>query len=282
MTKISEWIMRFNMKIQVVADSSANLNNISKEDFQSVPLHIMVAGKDFVDDTIFTYTVSGNKVTITAVAMGTAYLHADIGGKDSTLSASLKVEVTKNYNYPTSVNVASYTEIVYDETEGVHWIEYDAVLWTKYSFKAIKKLLNSKRKKVSVEIECIDSYIRDDGIEEIVEFNYLGTTILSDKLGCGVPNAHLTILELMEDSLFQRKQKCLAFAYSALDEKMKNDNNVSAKTKKNKKVEIASNIENVENVKVNIVETPTTENVEMDSNINDKFSSEGTNFEEIC
>ena len=38
------------MNYKIVADSSANLNNISKEDFQSVPLHIMVAGKDFVDD----------------------------------------------------------------------------------------------------------------------------------------------------------------------------------------------------------------------------------------
>ena len=38
------------MNYKVIADSSANLYNINRDDFQSVPLHIMVADKDFVDD----------------------------------------------------------------------------------------------------------------------------------------------------------------------------------------------------------------------------------------
>lgn len=38
------------MNYKIIADSSANLYNINRPDFQSVPLHIIVADKDFVDD----------------------------------------------------------------------------------------------------------------------------------------------------------------------------------------------------------------------------------------
>lgn len=38
------------MDYKVITDSSANLYNINSSNFQSVPLHIIVADKDFVDD----------------------------------------------------------------------------------------------------------------------------------------------------------------------------------------------------------------------------------------
>lgn len=38
------------MNYKVIADSSANLYNINNDNFQSVPLHIIVADKDYVDD----------------------------------------------------------------------------------------------------------------------------------------------------------------------------------------------------------------------------------------
>ena len=74
-------------------------------------------------------------------------------------------------------------QIIHDKKDDLDWIEFTCVIWVKYNYKQVKKLLKSRNghKKISVEVEVIDSIIREDGVEEIKEFIFDGVTILGDK-----------------------------------------------------------------------------------------------------
>ena len=118
-------------------------------------------------------------------------------------------------------------ELVYDEIDGLYWIKFSCALWVKYGYKQIKRLLKSRTgdKKISVEIEVKESYVDDKGVEVITKFVFDGVTILSDKLETGIADAKLTILDKISDTVFQKKQKCLAYAYNNLE---KTDNTLSS------------------------------------------------------
>lgn len=108
------------------------------------------------------------------------------------------------------------------EKDGEHWIVFTAVLWVKYNYQKIKKLLKDKRKKVSVEVTVYESHIDEHGIEVFDKWSFDGVTILGNIPNTNIPikegieGAHLTILEKM-DSLFSAKVKKLQFAYRDLD-----------------------------------------------------------------
>lgn len=109
-------------------------------------------------------------------------------------------------------------EVYHNNKDGLDWIRFTCAIWVKYNYKQVKSLLKSPTKKISVEIEVNDYEIDEKGIEIIKDFTFDGVTILSDKLETGIADAKMTILDLVDDSLFQKKQKALAFAYKALDE----------------------------------------------------------------
>ena len=109
--------------------------------------------------------------------------------------------------------------IANDSIDGLSWIHFTCCLWVKYNYRQIKRLLKSKngKKKISVEIEVNESYVDENGIEVITDFTFDGVTILSDKLETGIADAEMTILDKVESALFQKKQKCLCYAYDALN-----------------------------------------------------------------
>lgn len=112
-------------------------------------------------------------------------------------------------------------EVVEDaKIQGKHWFKITAALWAKYNYKAIKSLLKSRKgtSRVSVEVEVLDSYVDEKGYEIITNFNLLGVTILGEAVKEGIENAHLSVLNYIDNAVFAKKQKALAFAYSALDE----------------------------------------------------------------
>ena len=111
-----------------------------------------------------------------------------------------------------------------ENKNGNNWLVFRCCLWTQYNYKAVKSLLKSKRKRVSVEIEVLDSYIDDKGIEVITKFSLLGVTILGDKTLEGIPGANLTILEKLENALFKKEVECLQFAYKSLDDNQQENN----------------------------------------------------------
>ena len=105
--------------------------------------------------------------------------------------------------------------------------------------------MKSRKKKVSVEIEVLDGYTDENGVEIITKFTLLGVTILGDKTMEGIPGANLTILEKLENALFRKDVECLQFAYKSLDEEaLNNQENVN-----NNEV---SNLENNSNLHNNV------------------------------
>ena len=113
------------------------------------------------------------------------------------------------------------------EKDGLHWIRLTCVLYVQYCYKQVKKLLRDKSKKISVEINVLDS-IREDGIQHIKDFNLLGITILGSKNGVpvmeGIQGAHLSLLDRLDEAKLGMQQEALCFAYRKMD---KDEHNVN-------------------------------------------------------
>ena len=102
---------------------------------------------------------------------------------------------------------------------GLNWIKFTCVLCVQYCYKQVRKLLKDKTKKVSVEIDVLDRAFVD-GIEEIRKFNLYGVTILGSKNGVpvieAIPDAHLSILEQLDEAVLEGQRKALCFAYNQM------------------------------------------------------------------
>ena len=106
------------------------------------------------------------------------------------------------------------------EKDGLHWLKFRCVLCTTYCYRQVKRLLKDRKKKVSVEITVKKHEFVDD-IEIIHEFILNGVTILGSKNGKavmeGIPDAHLSVLEGLDDVAMQEQRRVLTFAYNQLD-----------------------------------------------------------------
>lgn len=151
-------------------------------------------------------------------------------------------------------------EVYHEEADGLDWIKLTCAIWVKYNYKQVKKLLKSRNgyKKISVEVEVLDSEYDDKGVEIIKEFVFDGLTILGDKYETGIADAKAKILDLFEDALFQKKQKALAFAYEAYDK---------ANGIEPKEVESPDVQDSIYDKKAIVNEEPASE-IEMDKEIN--------------
>lgn len=113
------------------------------------------------------------------------------------------------------------------EEKGLHWLKFRCMLCTTYCYKQVLRLLKDKRKKVSVEVDILNSK-NIDGIEEIYKFSLNGVTILGSKRGKpvleGIPDAHLTVLERIdEEDEFREQKRMLSFAYQQFENKVDAD-----------------------------------------------------------
>lgn len=106
------------------------------------------------------------------------------------------------------------------EKDGLKWISLSAALWVNYSYRQVKKLLKSKGKKVSVEVEVTKSHKDSDDIEVIDEFSLMGITILGSDYTEAIPNANISIPELEGTESYQMRKKSLTFAYQELDKSL--------------------------------------------------------------
>ena len=109
------------------------------------------------------------------------------------------------------------------DKDGLHWIVFTAILWVKYNYQGVKKILKSKTSKVSVEVTVFESHFDDNEIEIFDKWMFDGVTILGYRPHTTIPvkeginNAHLTILEKMGQSEFSHQIKSLQFAYDEFD-----------------------------------------------------------------
>ena len=134
-----------------------------------------------------------------------------------------------DYNYDTAekplglIRQDDKVEIYQEKSDGLYWIKFTCALWVKYNYASIKKLLKSKmgKKKISVEVAVLDYDEDENGIEIIKEFIFDGCSILGDNWETGIKDAEMTIIDMVKNSDFQKKQECLTFAYNALENKRK-------------------------------------------------------------
>ena len=115
-----------------------------------------------------------------------------------------------------------------DGKDGLKWIVFTAVLWTKYNYNAVKKLLKSRKKKVSVEVSVTKWHYDENDIEIFYEWVFDGVTILGNlpntktPAEAGIPDAHLTILEKIEDAIFNKQVKVVQFECNSLEKEKQN------------------------------------------------------------
>lgn len=116
----------------------------------------------------------------------------------------------------------SDTVKIMKDKDGLNWVVFTAVIWVKYNYKGVKKLLTSKRSKVSVEVTINEWHEDDNGVEIYTDWTFDGVTILGYQKNSlkeareGIPSAHMTILEKMKKNSFSNQIKSLKFAYDEL------------------------------------------------------------------
>lgn len=104
---------------------------------------------------------------------------------------------------------------------GKNWIKCTAILYTQYNYKQIRRLLKDRKKKVSVEVNILESETIE-GVLYIYKFELIGITILGSRQGVpvkeGIEGAHLSVLDLMEEDIFNNQKQAVVFAYQQIDQ----------------------------------------------------------------
>lgn len=127
-----------------------------------------------------------------------------------------------DYNYPEAEKpvgvIPESASITVEEYMTKNWIVIDGgIIWTSYNRSLSRLIKRQLKKKVSVEIEVLDSYM-EDGVEKIKSFKFLGITILGKTsdgkhmIEEGIENAHMRMINFSESEKF--KKYSMAFEYA--------------------------------------------------------------------
>ena len=113
--------------------------------------------------------------------------------------------------------------ITIEERDGKKWIHIkDALLWYEYNHQLGQLLKKKGNKKVSVEVEFLDSYM-DEGIEKVKSFVFLGVTILGtdpntmEEYQEGIEGARLELSGYTNTEEFVRFKQKMSFAYNKMN-----------------------------------------------------------------
>jgi len=127
-----------------------------------------------------------------------------------------------DYNYPEAEKpvgtIPESATISIEQVEGKNWVVIDGgIIWTSYNRSLSRLIKRQLKKKVSVEIEVLESYI-EDGIEKITSFNFLGVTILGktsdglQEVQEGIENAHMKLINFSTSDNFKKYSQCFEYA----------------------------------------------------------------------
>lgn len=113
--------------------------------------------------------------------------------------------------------------ITVEERDGKKWIHIkDALLWYEYNHQLGQLLKKKGNKKVSVEVEFLDSYM-DEGVEKVKSFMFLGVTILGtdpntmEEYQEGIEGARLELSGYTKTEEFVRFKQKMSFAYNKMN-----------------------------------------------------------------
>ncbi len=101
----------------------------------------------------------------------------------------------------------------YEKIDGRTYVVVDAYIWKVYAQDAVDILTKNKGAKISMEILVYESkYNKKTGIENILEYSYIGITLLGQNVESGMINAHAEVFSqrvakmLQEFKRFFRKE----------------------------------------------------------------------------
>ncbi len=97
-----------------------------------------------------------------------------------------------------------------EEIDGVKWLAFDVLIWTKYNYKATKLLKKLGKEKISVEITVTEAEEKDD-VFIIKKFFFDGVTVIGVKEG--IEGAHININKFSLSDGFDEFQRAFNFAY---------------------------------------------------------------------
>nr|DAH37058.1 MAG TPA: hypothetical protein [Caudoviricetes sp.] len=114
-------------------------------------------------------------------------------------------------------------EITVQERDGKKWIHIrGALLWYEYNHQLGNLLKKKGNKKVSVEVEFLDSYM-DGEVEKVKSFVFLGITILGTdpntmkEIEEGIEGARLELSGYTKSEEFVRFKQKMSFAYNKMN-----------------------------------------------------------------
>lgn len=156
-----------------------------------------------------------------------AYFNKSMGDTEehnSRLDIDQYGDVFYDYDYdgaekPVGV-IPESAEIYVEQIDGKNWVVINsAYVWVEYNKRLIDVIKRQITKKVSVEIEAVDSW-EEDGVEKIRVWKFLGITILGkDKYGNaieeGIEGAHLVLDGYENSNTFNSYKSKFRFAMSS-------------------------------------------------------------------
>lgn len=150
----------------------------------------------------------------------------DVEEHNSKLNIDEFGEVFEDYQYETAerpVGVTPESSIIHiDEIDGKSWIVIEnALIWTAYNKQLVKLLQKQGTKKVSVEVEILDSE-EVDGVERFYSWNWLGITILGKypdgmEVHEGIEGAHLELVDFSKSDKFRKFSQDFRKQYEKLN-----------------------------------------------------------------
>lgn len=134
-------------------------------------------------------------------------------------------------------------QVVYDDATGLYWTEITCALWTQYSYRQVKRLIeDAKRaamvggptKSISVEVDINDYEELPNGVLKINDYTLQGITILGSRNGKkvepGIEGAQLSVLDVISNGLYEKQRHALMQAYERLDDSLKHKEETTMET----------------------------------------------------
>lgn len=122
--------------------------------------------------------------------------------------------------------IPSESSVQIEEYNGKEWLTFDALIWTKYAYRAAKLLQFKGQEKISVEITATDYRVNPDNGRIIIdEFIFDGVTVIGVEEG--IDGAHLKVAEFARSTTFAEFRQALLFALQKNNEnsdEQSNDN----------------------------------------------------------
>lgn len=198
---------RFSIPSKFSIAEEKSLNN---PNFHPVKLRIMSSGKNWNGSDFAINSLGIAKNTVSYCPILANIVERDDGELDCNghdVDFEMKIDYKGNISFKehyveraVGVFINDSTEVKYDDIDDVYYLEAYGYIWKNYSdiYSILKR---DEMKDVSVEIEVLDGFYReDDGYYQIDNFNVLGCTILGNGIEPAIDNSRIEFNFSMNNS----------------------------------------------------------------------------------